>query len=334
MSKIKFAPNGIGSGEFTIAAPGTGTNRTINLPDTDGTLVLSDASGNVGIGGTSGGSRLEITGLSLGTTAGSQSLIQKLRVNVGNEDLCEITNTRQIAGSSWNGAGTRIQEKIDATYMAYIQFNGGQTTANDGGISFGTGLQSTPTAVVERMRIDSTGNILQLNSTSGQGAVIGEQMFRLTSNLTAIGPGIADFFGATSSISLEASSVYEIRACCVFNKFTSGTATWNLTFSSSVTQVIASYVASPITGFGAAPASGTPTSGFAATVADTTISFPATGSLSMVANHAFQFTIQVITSTATNFRFRLTQSAGTATPFNGSYYRVKKIAASTGTFVA
>jgi hypothetical protein len=330
MSKIKFAPNGIGSGEFTIAAPGTSTNRTINLPDTDGTLVLSDASGNVGIGGTSGGSKLEITGSSLGTTAGSQSLIQKLRVNVGNEDLCEITNTRQIAGSSWNGAGTRIQERIDATYMAYMQFNGGQTTANDGGISFGTGLQSTPTAVVERMRIDSTGNILQLNSTSGQGAIVGEQTFRLPSNLTAIGPGIADFFGATSSISLEASSVYEIRAYCMFNKTTAGTATWNLTYSSAPTFIIASYVASPITGIGA----GTPTSGFAANVGVTTTAFPATGSLSTGVAHAFQFTIQVITNAATNFRFQLTQSLGTAVPVSNSYYRVKKIAASTGTFVA
>ena len=166
MSKIKFAPNGIGSGEFTISAPGTSTNRTINLPDLDGTLILSDASGNVGIGTTSGGSKLEITAAALSTTVGSQSLIQKLRVNAGNEDLCEITNTRQVAGASWNGAGTRIQERIDATYMAYIQFNGGQTTTNDGGISFGTGLQSTPTAVVERIRIDSSGNV-GIGTTAG-----------------------------------------------------------------------------------------------------------------------------------------------------------------------
>jgi hypothetical protein len=47
MTKIKLAPNSIGSGEFTNAAPGTSTNRTVNLPDTDGTLVLSDAYGIV-----------------------------------------------------------------------------------------------------------------------------------------------------------------------------------------------------------------------------------------------------------------------------------------------
>jgi hypothetical protein len=116
----------------------------------------------------------------------------------------------------------------------------------------------------------------------------------------------------------------------MFNKTTAGTATWNLTYSSAPTFIIASYVASPITGIGA----GTPTSGFAANVGVTTTAFPATGSLSTGVAHAFQFTIQVITNAATNFRFQLTQSLGTAVPVSNSYYRVKKIAASTGTFVA
>lgn len=271
-----------------------------------------------------------LAGPALGTTLGSQSKILTLSTNNGNAESLELTSTREIAGVSWNGSGIRLQEKIDATWMGYIQFNGGQTVDNSGGISFGTGTTTTSAVTIpERMRIDANGLITQLNATSGRGAMVGEQTFRLPSNLTAIGPTIADFFGATSSISLEASSVYEIRAYCMFNKTTAGTATWNLTYSSAPTFIIASYVASPITGIGA----GTPTSGFAANAGVTTTPFPATGSLSTGVAHAFQFTIQVITNLATNFRFQLTQSLGTAIPVSNSYYTVKKIAASTGTFV-
>lgn len=167
------------------------------------------------------------------------------------------------------------------------------------------------------------------NATSGNAAIASDWTFRLPSNGTAIGPTIADFFGATSALSLEATSVYEIRAYCMFAKTTAGTATWTLTASSAPTLVVATYLGSPATGL----AAGAVTSGFASAAASLTTAFLATGSLSTGVNHAFQFTIQVITNAATNFRFQLTQSAGTATPANGSYYTVKKISSSTGTFV-
>jgi hypothetical protein len=51
MSKIALTPNATGTGVFTISlAPATNTNRTLTLPDITGTLVSTDASGNVGIG--------------------------------------------------------------------------------------------------------------------------------------------------------------------------------------------------------------------------------------------------------------------------------------------
>jgi hypothetical protein len=43
MSKIKLAPNVSGTAEFTIAAPGTSTSRTITLPDETTTLVGTEA---------------------------------------------------------------------------------------------------------------------------------------------------------------------------------------------------------------------------------------------------------------------------------------------------
>lgn len=39
MSSIKLSPSASGTGEFTIAAPNSNTNRTLNLPDTSGTVV-------------------------------------------------------------------------------------------------------------------------------------------------------------------------------------------------------------------------------------------------------------------------------------------------------
>ena len=43
MSKISLAPDASGTGIFTIASPGTSTNRTLTLPDDTGTLALTSA---------------------------------------------------------------------------------------------------------------------------------------------------------------------------------------------------------------------------------------------------------------------------------------------------
>jgi hypothetical protein len=183
--------------------------------------------------------------------------------------------------------------------------------------------------LAERARIDSIGNITQANATSGSGAIVGEQTFRLAADVTAFGPTIGDFFGATSAISLEAASVYEITIYAVFTKTTAGTATWTLTASSAPTRMVGSYRANPLTGIGAGP----PINGFAGSQGATTAAFGATASLTTAVNHAYQFDVRVQTNAASSFKLQLTQGAGTATPLAGSYYTVKKISATTGTFV-
>ena len=171
---------------------------------------------------------------------------------------------------------------------------------------------------------------LRDNTTSGTAEYIPELVFRLAANGTAFGPTVGNFFGTNSSANLEASSVYEVNAYCAFTKTTAGTATWALVASSAPTRMIGTYLASPITGI----AAGAVTSGFAGAQAATSAAFSATGSLSTAVNHAFQFKFQVQTNLATNIRLQLTQSLGTATPLAGSYYTVRKIPASVGTFVA
>lgn len=98
---------------------------------------------------------------SLGTTAGSQVFLATLSSNDANADVLQITNTRTAAGTDWTTAGPRLQQKVDSTWLGWMQFgNGDGTAANTGGISFGTG--STTTSAVtnpERMRLNSSGNL-------------------------------------------------------------------------------------------------------------------------------------------------------------------------------
>jgi hypothetical protein len=203
------------------------------------------------------------------------------------------------------------------------------TTAADWEFGFTDFGSVTGTGAVVLGTAPTITGAVSANATSGNGAILGQQIFRLAADVTAFGPTIGDFFGATSAISLEASSVYEIIIYAVMTKTTAGTATFTLTASSAPTRMIGVYQGSPITGI----AAGTPINGFTGSQGATTAAFSATGSLTTAVNHAYQFNVQVQTNAASSFKLQLTQSAGTATPLAGSYYTVKKISATTGTFV-
>ena len=123
--------------------------------------------GNVGIGtAASPSAKLEIYNGSLGQTSGNIQEMLRLSTTNSNGSYLDFRQIRTSAGTNWNSAGTRIQQKIDATWMGYMQFNG---TGNDGGVSFGTGTTTTaPGNVPERMSIASNGNV-KVNSLAGSG---------------------------------------------------------------------------------------------------------------------------------------------------------------------
>lgn len=93
----------------------------------------------------------------LGTTAGDYLKAVNIIQGNGNVSNLEIMQVRTSDGGTWNSAGTRIQERIDSSYMGYVQFNG---HGNDWGVSIGTGGgTSGPTESTERLRVDSLGRV-------------------------------------------------------------------------------------------------------------------------------------------------------------------------------
>ena len=129
MSKINLTPNASGTGVFTIASPNSNTDYTMNLPEINGgTLVSTDASGNVGIGTSSPQSELDI-----------QSTSPALHVE-------------ETAGNVFVEVGTTASNP----YITY---------ENSSSLRFATSTGANAAGFVERMRITSDGYLL-LGTTS------------------------------------------------------------------------------------------------------------------------------------------------------------------------
>jgi hypothetical protein len=115
------------------------------------------SAGDVGIGTTAPGAKLEINGGALGGTSGNQTIIERLYGTVTNASYLDISLTRDSAGTSWVNAATRLQQKIDSTWMGFMQFNG---TNNLGGITFGAGTSTvSATSIPEYMYLNSSGQV-------------------------------------------------------------------------------------------------------------------------------------------------------------------------------
>jgi len=95
--------------------------------------------------------RLEVNGGSLATTSGSSIIVGSFSSGVSNSSYLNIIETRFATGSDWQTARTRIQKTIDVTNQAYIDFN---PSGSLYGLALGTGAGG-----IERVRIDSTGNV-------------------------------------------------------------------------------------------------------------------------------------------------------------------------------
>jgi len=152
------------SGAFTTLTSNSTATFTLTTDSSSTTSGAVVVSGGIGIlGNVYTGKGIIQTPGALGTTIGATTLYQSLRGSNSNNNFLETFMLRTSAGTSWETTATRIQQKIDSTWMGWMQFNG---TGNSGGIGWGSGTSTSGiTAIPERMRLDSDG-ILRLYATT------------------------------------------------------------------------------------------------------------------------------------------------------------------------
>lgn len=202
---------------------------------------------------------------------------------------------------------TRIADANSEQWVELGPVAGGQTLLNYDGAF----LYSVPSP------ISGTGNIQPVYT------------LRLITNGSGVGPTIGDFFGSVSSISLAASSVYEIQYFVFLQKTTAGTLTWTLAAPNAPVVISAFHTGSPVTGV----AAGAPITAFTGSRASTTAAFAATASITASAFMTFVIQARVVTNLATSFRLQATCSAGSVTAQAGSHITVRQISTTTGAFV-
>lgn len=155
-----------------IYVGGSGTqNRIPKFNNAGGTTIgnsnIFDNGTLIGLFHTGPTAKLDVATGALGGTAGNTVEMFRVQGSNGNGSMLDIKQVRTSAGSDWTSAATRIQQKIDATFQGYMQFNG---TGNTYGISFGTGGTTTaPGDVPERLKIASNGNVT-INNLAGTGS--------------------------------------------------------------------------------------------------------------------------------------------------------------------
>jgi len=219
------------------------------------------------------------------------------------------------------GDTATLELKAGTTTVAPLEFTSGTnlTSVNAGTIEYdGTNFYATPT----------------IGTTEQRGAISVIQQFVLSSNGSAFGAAIGNFFGSNSAVQLAGATTYFIEAYCYFLKTTAGTATWAALFSSAPTVAHATLEYTPVTGFTTSIITGAMVNAEATANAVANMAFGATASLTTAVYHVAKFRVFVTTNAAANLRFNLTQSAGTATPQAGSWYTVRKVATNSGNFVA
>lgn len=250
------------------------------------------------------------------TVANQQSTSQTLSVP-------NITGADTIVTTTLNQTVTGVKTLTNPTTAA------GTNAIPSMTITHGANLTN---AIADGIENDAIGMYLTTNTSDGRGHIPARQHFRLTSNGSNITTTIANFFGASSNISLVASAYYEIEIVCWFTKTTSEALTWTFTNSAAPTSMNIHVEQSPVTGVVTTAAGYLGADIVASSTAAQTY---VTGALTTAVNHFAKFRITLKNGTGTSLKIQATNPAGSITPLLGSYWTAVRIpTGNTGTFAA
>jgi len=129
-----------------------GNDSSANLYRSAASTIKTD--GSLEVVGTATLGSTVVNGGTLATSPAGSTLVGfNYNVNVGsNISQLNLVETRFVTGADWLSASTKIQKRVDAVNLAYIEFNPSGAT---NGMAFGVGFATQ----TEAMRILSNGNI-------------------------------------------------------------------------------------------------------------------------------------------------------------------------------
>jgi len=122
MSKVVIQGNASGTGNFTIAAPNSNTDRTLTLPDTSGTLVTGDD--------------IAINGITSDYTSGTA-----LNVDSSGYVLTPNNPCFSVSGTTGYTARTTVNGVANT-----VPYNSIHTGINSSGFDTSTGVYTAPVA--------------------------------------------------------------------------------------------------------------------------------------------------------------------------------------------
>lgn len=123
MSLVKVQGNASGTGIFTIASPNSNTDRTLNLPDSSGTLVAQSAGGVITAPG----------GITLGDYQNIGATNNNAGISLTGGSVTNNGAQINLRGGSFSGNTSGLEFITDGTERARIASNGQQSSVIPGG---------------------------------------------------------------------------------------------------------------------------------------------------------------------------------------------------------